>query len=122
MKVAKISVVLLILVVLSANGFAQGFGKVIDDGAGEYARELINFHSANAGDLLKKKDFEPFTVSFFGWRALTIARLPFNKFEGSHLNVCRLALSIYDNELDATLQTLASRPTQKTSVVEATAA
>lgn len=122
MKRAKISVVLLILLSVSVNGSTQGFGKVVDDGAGAYAKELIAFHSANTGNLLKKNDFEPFAISFFGWRALTITRLPFNKFEGSHLNICRLALSIYDKELDATLQTLATRPTEITRPVEATAA
>jgi tetratricopeptide (TPR) repeat protein len=122
MKLAKILVVLLILVAVSVNGLAQGSGKAIDDGAGKYAVELLNFHSANPENMLKKKDFEPFTVSFFGWRALTIARLPFNKFEGSHLNICRLALNIYDNELDTILQTLVNRPTQISGAVEATAA
>jgi tetratricopeptide (TPR) repeat protein len=120
MKVSKILAGLFILISLSVNSFAQGFGKPVDDGAGAYASELVRFHSSSVGNMLKRPDLEPFAVSFFGWRALTIARLPFNKFEGTHLHTCRLALKIYDKELDATLQTLADRPTSMTSFVEAT--
>src|ERR1700754_469373 len=122
MKIAQRSIVLLFLVSLAANSFAQGFGKAIDDGAAGYARELVRFHAASVANLLKKSDFEPFAVSFFGWRALTIARLPYNKLDGTHLNICRLALDIYDKELDATLQAVASRPTLMVSFVEATPA
>jgi tetratricopeptide (TPR) repeat protein len=122
MKVSKILAGLLLLISLSVNGFAQGFGKLVDDGGVAYAGELIRFHSSSVGNLLKRPDLEPFAVSFFGWRAMTIARLPFNKIEGTHLNVCRLALKVYDKELDAMLQTLADRPTSLTSFVEATQA
>ncbi len=120
MKLAKITVMLLILVSVPVNGFAQNFGDPIDDGAGEYASELIKFHLSTVGNMLKRKDTEPFAVSFFGWRAMTIARLPFNKLEGTHLNTCRMALDLYDKELNETLKILANRPTSMSSFVEAT--
>lgn len=122
MKTVKIAAVVMVLLSFSGSGFAQGFGVAVDDGAALYARDLARFHGSSVENLLKKNDLEPFAVSFFGWRALTIARLPFNKLEGTHLDVCRLGLSIYDKELDATLQALATRPTQMTSSVEATEA
>jgi predicted negative regulator of RcsB-dependent stress response len=72
--------------------------------------------------VLKKQDFEPFAVAFFGWRALAILRLPYNKFEGTHLHICRIGLDIYNDELDALLRSLADRPTTMTNFVEATEA
>src|SRR5215510_3868615 len=110
MRIAKRLMALFFLVSLAGNPFAQGFGKAVDDGAAGYASELARFHSSSVSNLLKKNDFEPFAVSFFGWRALTITRLPYNKLEGTHLNICRLALGIYDKELDATLQPMVARP------------
>jgi tetratricopeptide (TPR) repeat protein len=122
MRIARILIAFLIYFLLAPADFAQGFGKAVNDGAGDYAGELARFHGASVGNLLKKSDLQPFAVSFFGWRALAIARLPFNKLEGTHLDLCRLGLGIYDKELDATLQALAARPTAMLAFVEATPA
>jgi tetratricopeptide (TPR) repeat protein len=112
----------LVYFLLAPADFAQGFGKAVNDGAGDYAGALARFHGSSVSNLLKKSDLQPFAVSFFGWRALAIARLPFNKLEGTHLDISRLGLGIYDKELDATLQALAARPTTMLAFVEATPA
>lgn len=122
MKITRGFITLLFWGSLAVNGFAQTLGKPIDDGTAGYARELVRFHAASTENLLKKNDFEPFAIALFGWRALAIARLPFNKLEGTHLNICRLALGIYDKEIDATLTVLSSRPTEMVSFVQSTPA
>jgi tetratricopeptide (TPR) repeat protein len=122
MKPARGLITLLFWGSLAVSGFAQTLGKPIDDGTAGYARELVRFHAASTENLLKKNDFEPFAIGLFGWRALAIARLPFNKLEGTHLNICRLALGIYDKEIDATLTALSSRPTEMVSFVQSTPA
>jgi tetratricopeptide (TPR) repeat protein len=104
------------------NHAAQGFGKVVDDGTASFAQAHISFFSASQNNLSKKQLFEPFAVGFFGWQALAISRLPFNKLEGIHLGLCQSALAVYDNELDSVLQALSTRPTSVTQFVEATAA
>lgn len=122
MKVLRLVMLLPLLMCAAASGSAQQLGKLIDDGAGPYAQELVRLHAASAENLMRKKDTEPFAISFFGWRALTIVRLPFNSYEGAQLNISRLALNIYDNELDITLQPLTTRATQLTQFVEASKA
>ena len=122
MRIARIVTAFLIYFLIAPGDFAQGFGKAVDDGAGDYASALARFHGSSVSNLLKKTDLQPFAVSFFGWRALAIARLPFNKLEGTHLNLSRLGLDIYDKELDATLTALAARPTAMLAFVEATPA
>ena len=122
MRIARILIAFLIYVLLAPADFAQGLGKAVNDGAGDYASALVRFHGSSVSNLLKKTDLQPFAVSFFGWRALAIARLPFNKLEGTHLDLSRLGLDIYDKELDPTLTALAARPTAMLAFVEATPA
>ncbi len=123
MKTSRLYLCLFLLLSPAASSFAQGLGKAVDDGAAAYAGQLARFHGASVENLLKRPDLEPFAISFFGWRALTITRLPFNKLEGAHLNICRLGLNIYnDKELDATLQALTARATEVIQTVEATEA
>ena len=120
MKAYRILILLLILVLFPVYASAQGTVKFVNDGAGEYAKKLVDFHAENHNNLLKKNQTEPFAVGFFGWKSLTIVKLPFNQFEGANLKICRLALSFYDNELDAPLEILENRPKSLTTVVEAT--
>lgn len=122
MKAYRIFIFLLISVLFFHDVSAQRTVKLIDDGVGEYAKKLLDFHSESYNNLLKKIQTAPFAVSFFGWKALTIVKLPFNRFEGTNLRICRIALSFYDNELDATLQVLENRPKSLTAFVEATEA
>ena len=113
---------LLLLLLGTVPVWADKGVKPVDDGAGTYAKTLVDFHSKSGNSVAGKSKTEAFAVSFFGWKALRLAQLPINSFEAAHLNVCRLVLSLYDVEIDPTLVVLASRAQSPTRFIDATKA
>lgn len=109
MKIFIASVVLLFLCV---SVFAQPkvtLLKRLNDRSGDMAKEVLVFFEASPGNAEKRQAMEPFVIGFFGWKAKVVTQLGVGQIEAAHLNVCRLMLQMYDDELDTTLNTIIAR-------------
>ncbi len=113
---------LISLLLITSTMNAQPGGEFLDDGTAVYLQKLLASHGQTGSILQKQSRTKPFVVGLFGWKALQLSQLPFNKIEGQNIKICRLALSIYerDEKLAAVLTAMENRPVSNVSFVEAT--
>lgn len=105
-------VLFLTIVAFFGSGFAQPkvtLLKRLNDRSGDMAKEVLVFFEIAPGNLEKRNAMEPFVVGYFGWKAKVVTQLGVGQIEAAHLNVSRLMLQMYDDEIDTTLNTIIGR-------------
>lgn len=83
--------------------------KRLDDDAGRYGQKMAVIFEDQPGNAAKQKAMEPFVISYFGWKAKGLSEFGVGKIEAAHLNICRIMLGVYDQEIDGTLRTIIGR-------------
>ena len=120
---ALLSVLIAATIILAAADLAAGqapLPKYADDGSKDYAQALIAFHQETGGRIAKKKDTQPFAISFFGWKAMRLTLLPYNAYQGAHIGLCSTMIGFYDDGITATLKPLSERSKSVNDFVKAT--
>jgi hypothetical protein len=80
--------------------------KPLDDGTGAFARRVGTWFEGPETSVAKQTAMGPFVVGLYGFKTLRITNIAVGKLESMHLNICRIMLGLYDDEIDAHLQLL----------------
>lgn len=92
--------------------------KRLDDDAGRYGQKMAVIFDAQPGNVAKQKAMEPFVISYFGWKAKGLSEFGVGKIEAAHLNICRIMLGVYDQQIDGTLRTIVGRAQTPTDWID----
>jgi len=104
----QLPIILTLLFLLAATATPQRtqLDKPLNDGTGAVALQVGKYFEGTDASLGKQKAIEPFVMGLFGFKALRTTNIAVGKLESMHLNICRIMLGLYDNEIDAHLQSL----------------
>jgi hypothetical protein len=98
----------IIVLLITADLFAQKatFDKPLNDGTGKFAQKVGTWFEGPDASVEKSSSIGPFVTGLYGFKTLSITNLAIGKLESMHINICRIMLGLYDNELDAHLKVL----------------
>ncbi len=111
-------IVLTATLMTSVNG--QTFTRSFDPGTGDYLKALGAKIIAEPTNQRQRDAYEPFAVAFFGWNLIAMSRLKYNSLDAASMEVAQVGLSIFTNELNDVVATMAKRPTTLQTFVDAT--
>ncbi|MBX7172462.1 MAG: hypothetical protein K1X72_15955 [Pyrinomonadaceae bacterium] len=95
--------------------------KRLDDDAGRYGQKLVPiFTNPSSENTTKQKAMQPFIMGYFGWKAKVLTQFGVGKIEAAHLDICRIMLGVYDEEIDGTLKTIVARAKTPTDWIDVT--
>jgi hypothetical protein len=120
MKSSKFLFLFILLSFLALNAFGQNVTllKRLDDDAGRYGQKMAVIFDNQPSNAAKQKAMEPFVISYFGWKAKGLSEFGVGKIEAAHLNICRIMLGVYDQEIDGTLRTIVGRAQTPTDWID----
>lgn len=101
-----IALVLSLLLVLYTSAQTVTLNKPLADGTGPFAVEVGKWIEGPAADPAKAAAIEPFVLGLYGFKTLRTVNLGIGKLESMHMNISRIMLGVYDDELDGHLKIL----------------
>lgn len=121
MKINKFLFAIIVFSFLITNVLGQKMvtlDKRLNEGAGDYGMKLAPLFENQPGNAAKQKAMQPFVIAFYGWKSMKLAELGVGKIEAAHLDINRVMLGLYDDEIDSLLKTIVARAQTPTDWVD----